>query len=565
MKAIRRRRPGGKRPGADPRHRELERLRARCADLEQRLAQSELAATRPANEPDAPPAGLDVQDLKAQLGLLSQVIEGLPIGVLVVDRRGRLLLANQRLAPVLGLPLPQALGRGRGHRGPTGHRFYHLDGTEYRPDDRPLQRLLRSGEPLEDELLVRRPDGRTRRVVMRCFPLRDPAGLVVGGLALCEDVTAVRDHEVAMRQSEAHFRAMAEAMPQLLWRTDAQGRVDYVNSRWVEYTGLPPAQCFGSGWTQVIHPDDLDACLARWQFAFASGGPYEVRYRLRAADGSYRWYLGRGLPQRAPSGRIQCWLGTCTDIEDQVQGERVREEVLASEQRARQSAERTLRFSELFMGVLGHDLRSPLSAMLMTVETLQLSLADGPHARALGRIERAGERMNRMIAQLLDLTRIRLGEGLRLERQPYVDTAELARAAAEEVGAARPGPEVSIEVRGDGRGAFDPDRLAQVFSNLLDNAIVHGQPGPIELRLDGTAAEQVVVSVHNQGAIDAALLPTLFDPFHPIAGGLRRGSPGGLGLGLYIGAQIVEAHGGQITAESRPEHGTTFVIRLPRQ
>ena len=121
-----------------------------------------------------------------------------------------------------------------------------------------------------------------------------------------------------LRLSEASFRLLTDAMPQIVWTARPDGFLDYYNGRWVEYTGMSIEQTQGWGWQPVLHPDDLDNCVAIWTESVRTGEPYEVQYRFkRASDGTYRWHLGRALPLRDETDNITKWFGTCTDIDDQ--------------------------------------------------------------------------------------------------------------------------------------------------------------------------------------------------------------------------------------------------------
>ncbi|HEX2134432.1 MAG TPA: PAS domain-containing protein [Microvirga sp.] len=122
---------------------------------------------------------------------------------------------------------------------------------------------------------------------------------------------------LASQDNDSQFRLLAESMPQLVWTTRPDGWHDYFNGRWYEFTGLDPDLSLGEGWSSVIHPDDRPLTRERWRQALASGGPYEIEYRIRGADGTYRWFLGRALPVRRPDGAILRWFGTCTDINAQ--------------------------------------------------------------------------------------------------------------------------------------------------------------------------------------------------------------------------------------------------------
>lgn len=224
--------------------------------------------------------------------------------------------------------------------------------------------------------------------------------------------------------------------------------------------------------------------------------------------------------------------------------------------------QQAVHFNEMFTGILGHDLRNPLAAIMTGAQLLIKRTDDEKHLKPLARIMSSGGRMARMIDQLLDFTRVRVGQGIPL-RPKRLDVKPLAELAIEEL----EGPErqlsVVLESQGDTVGLWDGDRLAQVFSNLIGNALQHGTPGGrVTVSLDGTSAEVVRATVHNPGAVDATQLPRLFEP---MMGSDRRGEKShGLGLGLFISRQIVRAHGGAISVDSNEASGTTFLMSLPR-
>jgi signal transduction histidine kinase len=189
-----------------------------------------------------------------------------------------------------------------------------------------------------------------------------------------------------------------------------------------------------------------------------------------------------------------------------------------------------------------------------------------PEARALrpaARILSSADRMTRMIEQLLDFTRIRLAGGLGIERK-QVDLAEVLRGVLGEIERAIPEWRVQLEIMGDARGHWDPDRLAQVLSNLAANAAAHGScEAPARICVDGREPSQLSATFANQGAIPADLLPHLFDPFRGTAH--TRIKSRGLGLGLFIAKEIIAAHGGEIQVTSSEEAGTRFHVVLPRR
>lgn len=232
-------------------------------------------------------------------------------------------------------------------------------------------------------------------------------------------------------------------------------------------------------------------------------------------------------------------------------------------QLARELAERseTLRLNELFVAILGHDLRGPLSAITMSAMVMEKKATDETQKKSAARVLQSTRHMGRMIGDLLDLTRTRLGGGLPLARDA-VDVAAVVAQAVDQARAAA--PEATIEFAAGGASAVtdaDADRLKQLAGNLIGNAVAHGSAGrPIRVGVDGGAT--ITISVANDGAIAPEAMAGLFDPFRAKSDRTGRGS--GLGLGLYIVRQIARAHGGDVTVRSDPDDGTLFSVALPR-
>jgi len=234
------------------------------------------------------------------------------------------------------------------------------------------------------------------------------------------------------------------------------------------------------------------------------------------------------------------------------------------QQLSRELTERTetLRLNEMFTALLAHDLRNPLSAIVTSAQLLQRhSKEDAVHDTA-ARMLSAGKRMGRMIEDMLDLARARLGGGIALKREA-VDLHALVESVVREHQVAFPERCVQITHEGRLRGEWDATRLSQVASNLLGNALDHGRADEaIQVTLDGTPADCVVLSVANGGTIPPEVLPHIFDPFR--RGRQPRGQNAGLGLGLLIVQQILEAHGGTVTVHQLPEARTVFRAQIPR-
>ena len=229
--------------------------------------------------------------------------------------------------------------------------------------------------------------------------------------------------------------------------------------------------------------------------------------------------------------------------------------------------ERLNRSRQLFLAILGHDLRNPLTAIRMSAQLVSRTNADKQSIEALSTIDTESKAMAKLIGDMIDFASTLLGSAMPLNCEP-VDLQILCREVVDGFRASHPQRTLHFNPRGDLTGNWDAARIRQVVSNLLGNALQHGSPvGPVELSADSEGST-VVLSVHNEGApIPTEALPTLFDPLvrHATTESVLQRAPGSIGLGLYIVREIVNAKGGTITVSSTAQQGTTFTVRIPRQ
>jgi signal transduction histidine kinase len=222
---------------------------------------------------------------------------------------------------------------------------------------------------------------------------------------------------------------------------------------------------------------------------------------------------------------------------------------------------------EMFIAILGHDLRTPLGAII-TSATFMLDIGElqEPHLTLTSRIASSSRRMDRMVGDLLDLTRSRLGGGIPIERGT-MNLDEVVRDVASELGTMHTDRSIRVRATGDLDGRWDRERLSQALTNLIGNALEHGaQETPVEVTVQG-GSDDVAIVIHNHGVpIPASLIRRIFDPMKRRAatGPRAAGATSHLGLGLYIAERIVTAHSGTIDVESSASAGTTFTVRLPR-
>ena len=359
----------------------------------------------------------------------------------------------------------------------------------------------------------------------------------------------------------AAFRALAQLLPNPLLLLSRGGSVMAANAAAAERLGVPAAALEGTALADVIGDPGLPAYLARClrtscplpgAFTSATGERLHCEgARLPGGDAFVVLRLiGREREARFP---------LLSEKIDALNREgRHRHEAEAQREQLIAELNRMLRLSEMFVAVLGHDLRNPLGAVVAGA-TLALRRTDDPKARGhLERVLRSARRMARMVEQLLDVSRVRLGRGIPLIRAES-NLCELVRHAAAETEPSHRQHRFDLRLPARCDGEWDRDRLAQVMTNLLANACEHSEPGSVVTVAVDESAANAMVSVHNAGPpIGAEILPSLFDAF-------ASGSEGGLGLGLYIAREIARAHGGDIEVESAADVGTTFTVTLPRR
>ncbi|OJH40896.1 ATP-binding protein [Cystobacter ferrugineus] len=364
----------------------------------------------------------------------------------------------------------------------------------------------------------------------------------------------LREKEARAEAEEARWllTSLTEAIPQMVWSTDPLGNPDFYNSLWFEKTGCSLDEARGQGWAQVVHPEDRQRTLQAWLEATRMGQDFEIEHRFRMVDGSYRWQLSRALPVRGPEGQVTRWFGTSTDIDDQ--------------KRAEQERSRAILAREEILAMVTHDLKNPLGVILLTTALMRRSKFEGEQGEQLRgyleKIQRAAERMNSLIRDILDLARIEAGHFI-IEPAPHLpvtlmdEAIELLLPLATQKG-------LRLERHGGsellGPVHCDRERILQVFSNLLGNAIKFTPAGGSVLVSAEPGEGTVRFSVKDTGpGIPAEQLPHLFDRYWQARDKARMGS----GLGLFISRGIIAAHGGQIWADSSVGVGSTFSFTLP--
>ncbi|WNG54372.1 PAS domain-containing protein [Archangium gephyra] len=487
-------------------------------------------------------------EAERQRAVLEGVISQSGDAIIVADARGVLRLFNPEAERQHGMPLKEV--------GPKEWvETYGLSNEEGHPlplERVPLYRALQ-GEQVRDELLwLHRPDGTRLPVSVTARPLRGPDGTPAGAVFSSRDVALRRALSQEREEALALLDTLLTTAPVGLSFLDRDLRYVRINPTLAALNGVPVDQSLGRTLWEVI-PDIAPHVAPIYRRILETGEPElntELIVPLSRRGGGTRHYLVSYAPVKDGEGRPILVAVAVVDITD----------LKRFEERLRQTAE----FRERFLGIVSHDLRNPLSIITLSATMLLRQEALPERALRLAqRISLNAEQMARMIGDLLDLTRGRLGGGIPISPAPC-DLGPLGRRVVSELEVAHPARELRLEARGDLQGEWDQDRLAQLLGNLLRNAVDYSPEGtPITLALNGEGA-RVRLEVRNLGEpIPAEVLPGLFEPFR--RGQTRgSGSTSGLGLGLYIVQQIATAHGGGVEVRSTREEGTVFTVQLPR-
>jgi PAS domain S-box-containing protein len=406
----------------------------------------------------------------------------------------------------------------------------------------------------------------------------------------------------ALRASEARFRTLTEAIPQMVWNADASGRVTYFNRRWAEYTGLIEADAIAEWWKQIAHPEDAIRLDAAWRRSVGERPePFEQEVRVRDADdGTYRWFLTAVVPLRREDGTVDQWIGSLSSIDDQKRQSEIltalvkmrtaelesanhllREEI-AERTRAEERAHaatvelgRSNEELEKFAYVASHDLQEPLRKIQAFGDRLMKRFRDSLGSDGqeyVDRMKASAARMRTLIDDLLTFSRV-TSQG-----QPFapVDLTAIVADTVSDLEARMTQTNGRVDVADLPSIAADPFQMRQLFQNLIGNALKFHRPGvPPQVIVRGVAWGRIPsgadpappggtgyrITVADNGiGFNQEYSERIFEVFQRLHG---RGEYEGTGIGLAICRKIVQRHGGSIAVRSREGEGTSFIVDLP--
>jgi PAS domain S-box-containing protein len=488
--------------------------------------------------------------LRASEGKLQRVIDAIPTLAWCNLPDGPNEFLNKRWHAYTGLSPEEAHGWGWQ--------------TAFHPEDLPplmkkWQEIMSSGEQGEIEARLRRNDGVYRWFLIRAAPFRDETGNIIRWYGTSTDIEDRKRAEEAVLANERNLGLIISTMPALAWSAHADGSVDFVNQRWLDYTGLSLVQAQGWAWTQAFHPDDIGRLNDYWLSTIAAGQPGEIEARLRRFDGKYRWFLFRASPLRDESGAVVKWYGTNTDIDDRKRAE----EELRSAQLELARVMRVMTMEQLTASI-AHEVSQPLSGIITNASTCLRMLDTNPPnlegARETARRTiRDGHRASDVITRLRTLYS---------KKEPALEKMDLNEAVREVTALS------STEIQRNGvmlRQEFADDlppalgdriQLQQVILNLLRNATdamstIDDRPRELLVRTERDEGNQVRLSVKDSGVgYTPEVADKIFQAFYTT-------KTDGMGIGLSVSRSIIEAHQGRLWATPNDGPGCTFSFTIP--
>lgn len=478
----------------------------------------------------------------------------LPVAAFVCDRKAVIQNYNNRAVELWGREPKIGVEQ---HCGST--KLILPDGTLLPHSQSPMVEVLRTGVPARNvEVFIERPDGTRLFVVVNFVALKDAQGEIVGVVTSFDDITERKQAEADFREIADRFRFMAESMPQKIFTATPEGNVNYFNAQWMEFTGLSFEQIRDWGWTQLIHPEDVEENVRDWQRSIDTGEPFQLVHRCRSAKGEYRWHLSRAQAMRDANGRISMWIGSNTDIHEEKETEAA---LLQSEEALRSLNEDLKHFSY----AASHDLQEPLRMVMSYTQLLAREYRGRLDPQADHYIAFAVEGAQRMEILLRDLREYWSVNEQKIEHPVPIDCN---RVLEQTLGF------LAVQIQETG-GVLTHDPLPVVmaedipllllFQNLIGNALKYHRPDApprIHVSAQRSSARAWSLSVADNGiGIDFEHLGSIFAPFKRLHG---RDVPGS-GLGLAICQKIVERYGGRIWVESAYGQGSVFYFTLPEQ
>jgi PAS domain S-box-containing protein len=490
------------------------------------------------------------EELQNQTLLLEELFEQAPEAAAILTTDDRIVRVNKEFTRLFGYEAEEILQR----------RINDLIVPEALVESaQDYTNQLKRGDRVQVEGIRRRKDGSEVRVSILAVPITKASGEQVANYAIYRDITEQKRAEEQLRESEARFQAMADTAPVLIWMTGTDALCNYFNKPWLEFTGRTMEQEVGTGWVEGVHPEDVQGCFDCFLPAFEARKPFRMEYRLRRADGEYRWVIESGIPRYTGAGDFAGYIGSNIDITDLKRAEEERERLRQLEGDLAH-INRVSMMGELAAS-LAHEIKQPIAAAVTNANTCMRWLRrDEPD------LAEACEAASRIIqdttraADILD--RVRSLYRRETPRREQVDVNEMIREMIVLLHDKANRNSISIRTELEsGLPTITADRvqLQQVLLNLMLNGIeaITDTSGDLTVTSKTTNNAELLISVSDSGfGIAPDQSDRIFDAFFTT-------KPQGTGMGLSISRKIIEAHGGCLWASADSGRGATFQFTLP--
>jgi PAS domain S-box-containing protein len=504
----------------------------------------------------------------------AHLIETLPVAMYTTDANGYIDLYNQAAATLWGRKPEPGIDRWCG-----SYKLTTLEGVPVPHDECPMAMAYKEGRSIEEEIYMYRNNGERRHVIVHPQPLYGESGEIIGASKVMIDITDRKEAEEQVRKSEEKFRLLSESIPQFIWMSDANGVLDYFSNSVFNYSGLTHEEASNGGWIDIVHPEDREENIRRWQHAVATGEDFFMEHRFRRHDGKYRWQLSRATAQKNSKGEILQWVGTSTDIDDQKTFQKTLETLVEERtnelRKANHELESMNKELSSFAYISSHDLQEPLRK----IQTFGSIILANEHAnlsdsgkKNFSRMQLAADRMTKLIQDLLTYSRtnntekafeqVDLDSMLKDIKAEFYDTLE-DRNASLIIGSMPPVNAIAFQMR-------------QLFNNLISNALKFSKEGVapvITISSDivkgavigdkkaDTNKDYLHIAVADNGiGFSPEYASRIFEVFQRLHG---KTEYEGTGIGLAICMKIAENHDAIINASSQPGNGAVFNIYFP--
>ena len=475
-----------------------------------------------------------------------------PVGYCTLSKQGQVTASNLTVTAMLDVTRSNLVGQ-------SITRFICNDDRHI--FDHAMKQLFATEAAQNCELRMEKPDG-TQFWACLEFVLNTRDGSPACRVVI-SDINDRKKAEIALAESELHFRNLADCGQALIWTSGKDKLCDYFNEPWLAFTGRTLDQELGNGWVEGVHADDLDRCIDTYVTAFDRQEPFSMEYRLRHAGGEYRWLLDQGTPRFNSQGAFIGYIGHCLDITAR---KRMEEELVST----KNAAELANKAKSAFLANMSHEIRTPLNGLLGMMQLLDTTETSDEQHLYIEMAIRSGGRLTRLLSDILDLSRIEAGR-MPINEEPF-NLSETFSAITESFGPLsiqkrlpvhiNVAPDVPLKVFGD------EVRVRQVLYNLVGNAMKFSDHGEVRIEVSTLLplppdAVRVLFCVIDTGVgMSDTTLETLGSPFTQAADGFTRPQQGA-GLGLSICKRLVAGMGGSLSFESTLGAGTTACLMLP--